>query len=426
MKLLFNVLASYPVIFLSTTLLTLYLFATLDILVAELRKRPAILRLLLAAFNGTLACVYLGLVGKYNPNSPTMILVFLIVCVGTLSHALLGRDDRGSYGLMGGCCLIKSISIYLISYSAYRILPFDFQEYGGALCQRVVFTVTCLVLCLFVSFFRTKWFPGRELNIAIHTREYNLLQHIWFPASNATLLFCGAYILPLAQVELMSRNTEIYFHALLIAWCISCLISCYIILYVQGTQIRHAEAQQRQISEEQQRADALQELADQHPLTGLLNHRAWTLRARRELEMRKAGAVVMLDLDPFKEVNDIRGHQEGDRVLREVAQLLRQNFRSTDHVGHIVGHIGGDEFCIFMLGQISEDVIRRKMDELLAQCKIERLDGNDKPYTISFSAGIATAPEHGTTLEELVSHADAALYHVKAIGGSNWSIYHGK
>lgn len=423
MKLFLKAVASFPVIFLSTAALTLFLFETLDILVAGKRRDSRFLRLLLSSANGAMACGYLFLIGSANPNTPTLTLVLLMVLIGTLGHTLLGKDNKSSYTLMGGCCLLNSVALYLIVYSIYRLLPFDFQELGGMLCQRFVFAATNISLCGMVSLFRARWFPGRELSIAIHEKQYSALQYVWFPAVNFITLFCGACILPLAQIEMMNRRMELYFYAMLLAWNMSSLISCYIILFVQGRQIRSNEAQEKRLDEEQCRADALQELADQHPLTGLLNHRAWSFRARRALEHSQGGAVVMLDLDHFKDVNDTYGHQAGDCVLMDVAQLLRRSFRATDPAGHIVGHVGGDEFCVFIAGQISKEIICRRMDELLTRSRAEHQTRDGGGCRISFSSGVAVAPEHGSTLEELVHHADNALYRVKALGGDSWAMY---
>src|SRR5581483_9052415 len=103
------------------------------------------------------------------------------------------------------------------------------------------------------------------------------------------------------------------------------------------------------ISERKRAERELRRLADQDALTGLLNRRGFLDGVQRELRrMQRAeerGALLSLDLDNFKQVNDSAGHAAGDRVLRATADVLRQRLRATD----VVGRLGGDEFAALLL-----------------------------------------------------------------------------
>jgi diguanylate cyclase (GGDEF)-like protein len=141
-------------------------------------------------------------------------------------------------------------------------------------------------------------------------------------------------------------------------------------------------------------------------LTGLLNRRGWRQSAERELvRATRRGASVgllLLDLDNLKEINDSRGHDEGDRVLRETADRMRSALRA----GDVLARLGGDEF-----GALLVDI-----PEAQALTAIDRLR-QMTPQLGSFSAGAAIW-NGSESLDELLRRADVALYTAKTDGGS--------
>ncbi len=147
----------------------------------------------------------------------------------------------------------------------------------------------------------------------------------------------------------------------------------------------------------------LAERARRDPLTGLLNHRAF--HARLEAEVARARryrgrmAVVLFDLDAFKELNDTEGHQEGDRLLRSFSSALALTARDSD----AVGRVGGDEFAAVLLEA------KRKSVRAFVERLQERTEGH-----VAFSAGAAYLPEEAASAEQLVALADSRLYRVKA------------
>jgi diguanylate cyclase (GGDEF)-like protein len=149
----------------------------------------------------------------------------------------------------------------------------------------------------------------------------------------------------------------------------------------------------------------LREEAVVDDLTGLLNRRGWRYAAPRELDRSsRNGApltLVMLDIDDFKGLNDQRGHEEGDRVLRETGERLRVTLRP----GDIVARFGGDEFVALLTSST----------ETGAQTALARLRMTTPPEG-RFSAGVA-AWNREEGLEELLRRADLALYAAKASGG---------
>jgi len=129
-------------------------------------------------------------------------------------------------------------------------------------------------------------------------------------------------------------------------------------------------------------------------------------------------ALIALDMDNFKSVNDKLGHLIGDAVILDVALSLQKVFRKSD----ILGHIGGDEFLVLMKNVPDMKIINEKCLALRKILKRSYTHGNET-VNVSASIGIAISPEHGQNYKTLFEHADAALYEVKRRGKDNHIIY---
>jgi diguanylate cyclase (GGDEF)-like protein len=159
---------------------------------------------------------------------------------------------------------------------------------------------------------------------------------------------------------------------------------------------------------------ATAELADQarrDPLTGLLNHQAFSDAVETELvrAARYARGVTLayVDIDDFKAINDTYGHPVGDRVLRRVAELLRESRRGSD----FVGRMGGDEFAVCLIESDAETggrFLSRVSDLLDEEAGAGRL-----PEGFAVSAGLASYPDEGATSDALFRIADERLYDAK-------------
>ena len=155
------------------------------------------------------------------------------------------------------------------------------------------------------------------------------------------------------------------------------------------------------------------------PLTGVKNRLAVEkiLSALLHKENR-SGALIMLDLDRFKQVNDTLGHPEGDRVLQKFAHCLIEIFGSNS----FVARLGGDEFIVFSNEiALPEDAARkaRQLIDIMAQ----RLEMEEKKCGLAVSIGIAFYPSDADSLTELIKLADQALYHAKHNGGKRYMLY---
>lgn len=161
----------------------------------------------------------------------------------------------------------------------------------------------------------------------------------------------------------------------------------------------------------------IRHLADRDQLTGLYNRFALNrkLAQLQQLHSRhqQPYAVLLLDLDHFKQVNDQYGHLTGDKVLKHAATLLKQSIRSED----ILGRFGGEEFLLLlpMTEQPAAEQVAGKLIQLLRQ---QPLQLGDTAIALTTSIGIATAQPDGPALssETILQQADKALYHAKANG----------
>ncbi len=129
-------------------------------------------------------------------------------------------------------------------------------------------------------------------------------------------------------------------------------------------------------------------------------------------------AVIFLDLDDFKKINDTMGHDVGDRLLIEAATRLRDTVRTRD----TVGRLGGDEFVIILGGLRDEANVRSIVENMIGQIKnTYAIDGREMILTVS--VGISIYPENGISSVELLRNADSAMYHSKKLGRNTYSYF---
>lgn len=177
------------------------------------------------------------------------------------------------------------------------------------------------------------------------------------------------------------------------------------------------------VTQEQHTAQQLIYLAERDPLTSLYN------RHRLHEEMEKflsdsartgiQGALLFFDLDEFKYINDTFGHHAGDatltRIAHELSGLVRRN--------EVLARLGGDEFAL-LIPQITDlkevEILAERMVRAIAQLPMIFAD---HPHRVTVSLGIALHPLHGSSIEELIAHADTAMYQAKACGKNTWQVY---
>jgi diguanylate cyclase (GGDEF)-like protein len=165
--------------------------------------------------------------------------------------------------------------------------------------------------------------------------------------------------------------------------------------------------------------DQVRVLADHDALTNILNRRAWTEAANRMLasNTERSIAMLFLDLDHFKTLNDLQGHAAGDRALVAVAEVLSNELRPTD----LLGRYGGEEF-VAMLHDVNQEQALHVATRLCRRVHRMEIPVNLNDLRLSVSIGLAMR-SGGDTLESLIERADQAMYYVKLHGRNQVHAY---
>lgn len=166
----------------------------------------------------------------------------------------------------------------------------------------------------------------------------------------------------------------------------------------------------------------IRHLALHDPLTGLPNRALFGEKLAEWIRCSGPGegcAVLIIDLDRFKEVNDLYGHPAGDAVIRVTAERIRSVLGRQD----IAARLGGDEFAVILGGASFEAQLEDFSRRLIATFR-EPIDigGGDRVFC-GLSVGSALCPEHASTIDDLIGCADTALYHAKNSGRNTWKIF---
>jgi predicted signal transduction protein with EAL and GGDEF domain len=190
------------------------------------------------------------------------------------------------------------------------------------------------------------------------------------------------------------------------------------------------------VTELKRAQDKILQLAHFDNLTGLANRNIFRKRVEQAMKRAKRdghiGAVLFLDLDNFKRINDTYGHSIGDQLLQEVARRLTTTVRRSDSIcdrhfppakeRNMIARLGGDEFTV-LLPEIkhikdAENVARRI---LYAMSSTINLSGHE--FVVTTSIGVAIFPDHGEDVESLLKNVDAAMYYVKHAGKNDYELF---
>lgn len=160
-------------------------------------------------------------------------------------------------------------------------------------------------------------------------------------------------------------------------------------------------------------------MSETDQMTGLCNKITTEMAIDERLNegQGRLDVLLIIDVDNFKTVNDVLGHQEGDRVIKIISQLISEHFRKND----IVGRIGGDEFCVLMADVPDMNIVYNKVNRLLQVMRYKQ--DLDLPDYVTLSIGLATNQYKKSTHEILFKKADEALYEAKKAGKAQYREY---
>ncbi len=192
----------------------------------------------------------------------------------------------------------------------------------------------------------------------------------------------------------------------------------------------------RDISEQKQATQKVRQLAFYDTLTGLPNRQSFLTQLAAAIRNCEAAgtmlAILYIDLDHFKRINDSLGHNVGDQLLKDVAKRLGSAVRKDDYVARYgrgnsqlqLARLGGDEFTI-ILGDVHNAEEAETIAERIAESLSKPLAHDGHEFVITPSIGIAVYPDDGTDIDTLVKNADVAMYQAKAAGRNNHCMFSG-
>ena len=267
--------------------------------------------------------------------------------------------------------------------------------------------------------------------MVVYLCAYSIYFHVVDHHENSGVIFCGILLVaPIVLSDRPVRSLGITFAATLVYIVASAIrlgacdqllintgdaVSCFFfgaVLSVVFTRSRLREFLSSRLLEAQSRLDGL---------TGLLNKTAFEQQAAEYLGSGGPGTLVIIDIDDFKRVNDMYGHDQGDAALRAMADCIRQCFYPKDYVGRF----GGDEFVVFMVGDVEPKVTAANVSRLLSLASV-RVKLPEPKDVVCVSVGIALAqPGRAVSYTELFKEADDALYEAKRTGKNRYAFYEG-
>jgi diguanylate cyclase (GGDEF)-like protein len=234
------------------------------------------------------------------------------------------------------------------------------------------------------------------------------------------LLFCSSLALATFYGWVEFRSPRPTFNA---------FITLNILLLVSGFTMRliarDTKAVLLQLKQENERVVRsqleIQRLAQHDPLTGLVNRTQCELGFQRAITAKPQGPVALLfiDLDNFKPVNDALGHQAGDEVLQQLALVLQRQLSEQD----VLSRFGGDEFVMILSQWQHQTELEQRIQNLLQSCQQEFVVQQHK-VQLSASVGVVIAPQDGTDFHMLCKKADTAMYQAKKMGRNRFCWYH--
>ena len=360
------------------------------------------------------------LIGGYNPY--LVFLAWLVACLACV--ATLQLIDRASHAEKPAAASVwRWIAASCLTIGIWAMQTVCMLGSGFALetSSSVVMAIgSMLVAVVIVQFLgrATAWLSGSGL-------LHKLFRYVLCMAAAGTLLCIHFYSLS-ALAPGSEANGNSWQLALIVAVIALLLIGSCISAAIVDKKLQLKEQDLRRVnallSQLDQARASLQQVAHYDPLTNLINRRGFNqLFAEKLMDCNTRSsklAVMFLDIDHFKRINDSLGHDAGDELLKTIAARIKHATRSHDDV---VARFGGDEFCI-LISLSQRDEAQSMAQRIMHKLK-EPIELSGRQMVMTTSIGISVFPEDGTTCAELLKHADLALYQSKGSGRNHLTFF---
>ena len=368
------------------------------------------------------------LIGGYNPY--LLFLAWLVAC--TVCVATLDLLDRAANAekpaartvwrwIAISCLAIGIWAMHIICLLAFESAVesrYSLARAAGSLPVALL-AATVLVQILNAT---TRW---RSNNAFVQ----QLLKYALCIAG-ACLLLCAHFactqLMDITLAGSPDANTNNWQIALVVALIALLLIGSCISAAIVDKKLQHKEHDLRRVnallSQLDQARASLQQVAHYDPLTNLINRRGFNqLFAEKLIDCTSRNtklAVMFLDIDHFKRINDSLGHDAGDELLKTIAARIKNATRSHDDV---VARFGGDEFCI-LINLSHRDEAQHMAQRIMLKLK-EPISLSSRHMVMTTSIGISVFPDDGASATELLKHADLALYQSKDNGRNGLTFF---
>jgi diguanylate cyclase (GGDEF)-like protein len=355
----------------------------------------------------------------YDSSKPTyrrsrllswMLIVLCFLCASILLFVIINQDQHPNR---------RSTYIFIISFVIILLLFAYRLNLSGRYEQAAGLTIASAIIGVWLSILLDKNIIAGDFVPLIYTILPVYLSSL-FLSTRLTLLIAIIQLLFLLYFPFYlpisaTINWASFFSFFLTATGISLMMNI-----INQKDLAQIEAQTQQIIENNQR---LHQAAIIDPLTGLFNRRYMVVTLEREIHRairdKVPMGILMMDIDHFKQINDLYGHGAGDLVLQAIGTCLQECTRKSD----IACRFGGEEFVIILPGA-SQEVVLERAELLRNKAEIFSLEYEGSIIkSISISIGVAIYPEHGINQDRLLINADKALYQAKHCGRNRVMIY---
>lgn len=402
-----------PIIYLSSVVFTAASFSWMKKIVKESRYQNDWVYIIIILMNGMVLTILDAFENPIWGSIPASFIVAMLPIISIAEFLLISRDTARKYVFFGATFMLLFSCLFGIASAIITTLPVDKSVIDENIIRSAALTLANYLVAvgfIIISFVLRN--QAETLKSILNKWSSSSIIYIFMVLNGVTLAFST------------SLDYRIYFSDPALnpyrGYAVSGIILRYVLILTTSLLVIYAQCRSENAKTQ---AKAFKEASQKDSLTGLLNRsglheRIMEMSIAAEVNKQDfEGALLLMDLDHFKSVNDTLGHPVGDKLLTDVADKLRSLFRDND----LVCRLGGDEFCVFINGSISHDILEQKAIAVKETLRQDFATPNGEIITVTTSIGISHLPDHGPDYDSLYRKADAALYVSKENGRNQYS-----